>query len=79
MNSVIEKDKAALEKSFEEKVHVRDQMNKKKNYAKLIMETHKPKISKKKQLEMELIVQNLKNPNALAQMKRNRARERAVS
>jgi hypothetical protein len=35
------------------------------------MSLYKPKISKKKQLEMKLIRQNLDNPNSLAKLRRN--------
>ena len=44
--------------------------NKKKNYAKLVLETHKPKVSKRKKMEMELIKQNLQNPTAFEKIKK---------
>lgn len=36
-------------------------LNKRNNYAKLVMETHKPRISKKKALEMQLIREGYTN------------------
>ena len=45
-------------------------IKKKENYSKLVLETHKPTISKRKKMEMELIKQNLDNPTAFERMKK---------
>ena len=65
-------DSEAQRKIEEEKKakEISELLNKKNNYSKLIMETHKPQISKRKQMEMELIKQNLKEPTAFERMKK---------
>mmetsp|Transcript_12988 Transcript_12988/g.14938 ORF Transcript_12988/g.14938 Transcript_12988/m.14938 type:complete len:586 (-) Transcript_12988:8-1765(-) len=55
------------QKKYEE---LSELMKKKKNYAKLVLETHKPKVSKRKKMEMELIKQNLQNPTAFEKIKK---------
>jgi hypothetical protein len=42
----------------------------KQNYAKLVQETHKPTVSKRKEMEMDLIKQNLAKPTAFERMKK---------
>lgn len=55
------------QKKYEE---MSELMKKKKNYAKLVLETHKPKVSKRKKMEMDLIKQNLQNPTAFERIKK---------
>lgn len=62
-----EAEKVTQQKKFDE---LQEMLNKKKNYAKLVMETHKPKVSKRKRMEMELIKQNLQNPTAFERIKK---------
>jgi len=62
-----ESKKIEQNKKYEE---VAELMKKKKNYAKLVLETHKPKVSKRKKMEMELIKQNLENPTAFERIKK---------
>lgn len=62
-----EQQKLEQVKKYEE---VSELMKKKKNYSKLVIETHKPKVSKRKKMEMELIKQNLQNPTAFERMKK---------
>lgn len=62
-----EKTKLEMQKKTEE---ISELANKKKNYSKLVLETHKPKVSKRKKMEMELIKQNLQNPTAFEKIKK---------
>lgn len=56
------------ERQFKEEIFNRHK--KKLDYARNVMSIYKPKISKKKQLEMTLIKKNLEDPNSLSKMKR---------
>lgn len=62
-----EQNKLEFQKKTEE---ISELVNKKKNYSKLVLETHKPKVSKRKKMEMELIKQNLQNPTAFEKIKK---------
>jgi hypothetical protein len=47
-----------------------EMVKRKQNYAKLVQETHKPTVSKRKEMEMDLIKQNLAKPTAFERMKK---------
>ena len=53
-----------------EKDEVKERHLKKIQYGKNVVNIYKPKVSKKKQLEMTLIKQNLENPHSLKEMRR---------
>jgi archaellin len=70
LDSVLDYDedqKVENKKKYEE---MGELVKKKKNYSKLVLETHKPKVSQRKKMEMQLIKQNLENPTAFERIKK---------
>ncbi|CAI2361078.1 unnamed protein product [Moneuplotes crassus] len=70
LDNVLDSDAKLKEELRKKSFEVSELTSKKKNYSKLIMETHKPQISKRKKMEMELIKQNLKQPTAFERIKK---------
>ncbi|CAI2359035.1 unnamed protein product [Moneuplotes crassus] len=64
LDNVLDSDAKAKEAIFKKSRQSNELCTKKKNYSKVIMETYKPQISKRKKIEMELIKQNLIQPRA---------------
>ena len=70
LDEVLDYDSRAKQEEEQKTKEISALVSKKKNYSKLVMETHKPSVSKKKQMEMELIRQNLDQPTAFERMKK---------
>lgn len=62
--------KEELDKKMQ-KEDIKDRQKKKIDYAKNVMELYKPKISKRKKLEMNLIKKNMENPHSLIKLKQD--------
>lgn len=70
LDSVLDYDSQNKAQEAKKNEEIAELQKKKKNYAKLVLETHKPRVSKRKKMEMDLIKQNLQNPTAFERIKK---------
>jgi hypothetical protein len=70
LENVLDYEEQSKQQEQRKTEEVSDLLSKKKNYAKLVQETHRPIVSKRKKMEMDLIKQNLAKPTAFERMKK---------